>query len=544
MTGHHVDDHGILGENIFSQKEEKVVSLSNTSAWESAQSFDTIWVGIDTDLATTHCKICINIIFQDLEKNFRACNWPYAQHLVQESEIANISPPLPRPNLVVNETVLDRVGSSSSSNSQNWTTCLNSAMQWLVEDKVHFVSIFLNEPGDTAEIYGPESEETAKAVKVIDDKVGQLLDRLEHEAPELWPNKLNLIFTSTPGFASVTPDHLIDLSTIVKPEFYMPIGESPVLNIHPLKKELFVYEELRKGEKENEFEVFIKEEFPPNSHYAINENVQELIVVANEGYAFRFDGQSRLDDLKAKRGGNVTGSTVYGMSGYNNTLKSMQTFILAQVIIWKKTSRIIMYQSPIAYFKGPDLAQGGTVVPSDPHQQPHPNSPSATQYQGHGLHQPEEAVRVVDMFVLLCNLLEITCPKHVNGDAKRINAMLRYSSDTTQVVKVIRSWISVAFDPQNAPVSSSLYFLVFSFFISLFCCSCCWRFGFDCTLSLDWPLHLLHTTMLWAKNARPTFFCWLQIYSSVSLVHLFGAILFFDFQQLAIIPNWKISPTP
>lgn len=121
--------------------------------------------------------------------------------------------------------------------------------------------------------------------------------------------------------------------------------------------------------------------------------------------------------------------------------------------------------SIIAYFKGPDLAQGGTVVPSDPHQQPHPNS--ATQHQGHGLHQPEEAVRVVDMFVLLCNLLEITCPKHVNGDAKRINALLRYSSDTTQVVKVIRSWISVAFDPQNAPISSSLYFLFVSFFISL-----------------------------------------------------------------------------
>ena len=387
--------------------------------------------------------------FQDLEKNFRACNWPYAQHLVQESEMANI---YPRPNLVINETVLGNETSFSSDFSQNWTTCLNSAMQWLVEDKVHFVSIFLNEPGDTAEIYGPESEETAKAVKVIDDKVGQLLDRLEHEAPELWPNKLNLIFTSTPGFASLTPNHLIDLSAIVKPEFYMPIGESPVLNIHPLKKELFVYEELRKGEKEHEFNVFIKEEFPPNSHYAINENVQELIVVANEGYAFRFDGQSRLDDLKAKRG-NKTGSTVYGMSGYNNTLKTMQTFILAQVIVIfvKKTSKITNFYS---FLKGPDFAKGGTIVPPDPHQHPRPNSPIS---QNYGLHQQEEAVRVVDVFVLLCNLLEISCPKHVNGDAKRINAMLRYSSDTTQVVKVIRSWISVAFEPENAPVSSIFF---------------------------------------------------------------------------------------
>ena len=47
LTGHHVADHGILGEHFFSQREEKVVSLRNTSAWESAQSFDTIWVRID-----------------------------------------------------------------------------------------------------------------------------------------------------------------------------------------------------------------------------------------------------------------------------------------------------------------------------------------------------------------------------------------------------------------------------------------------------------------------------------------------------------------
>ena len=404
----------------------------------------------------------------------------------------------PQPQLVTNATVnVDNDGdlldqpSPTSSNPQNWTTCLDSAMQWLVEDKVHFVSIFLNEPGDTAEIYGPESEETAKAVKVIDDKVGQLLERLEHEAPELWPNKLNLIFTSTPGFASLTPNHLIDLSTIVKPEFYMAIGESPVLNIHPLKKELFVYEELRKGEKSHEFQVFIKEEFPPNSHYAINENVQELIVVANEGYAFRFDGQQRMEDLKAKRASNDSESVTYGMSGYNNTLKSMQTFILA---------------------KGPDLAQGGTIVPPTI-----PHSQAVIQSQGGGIRQQqEEAVRVVDIFVLLCNLLDVTCPKHVSGDSKRINAMLRYSTDTTQVVKVIRSWISVAFQPENAPITSTDFIFILNIHQSTLYSSCCWCFGLGSTWSLDFPLHLLHKTMLWTKNTIATVFNWIQIYSSVS----------------------------
>ena len=121
-----------------------------------------------------------------------------------------------------------------SMDTKNWTDCVETTMHWLIKDKIQFVSIYLNEPGDTAEIYGPESEETAEAVKVIDDKVGQLVDRLEHA--ELWPHKLNLILTSTPGFATLSPDHLIDLNDFVKSDFYMAIGESPVLNIHPLSK--------------------------------------------------------------------------------------------------------------------------------------------------------------------------------------------------------------------------------------------------------------------------------------------------------------------
>ena len=85
-----------------------------------------------------------------------------------------------------------------------------------------------------------------------------------------------------------------------------------------LEKELYVYEELRKGEKSHEFKVFIKEEFPPNSHYALNENVQELIVVANEGYAFTYDTAKKLENLKLKRTNGSLGGP-YGMTGYNNT---------------------------------------------------------------------------------------------------------------------------------------------------------------------------------------------------------------------------------
>ena len=80
--------------------------------------------------------------------------------------------------------------------------------------------------------FGPESEEVGAAIEKADAAIGQLLDRLTNK--DLWPDKLNLIVTGTPGYATFTPNHLIDLSTIVDPKLFMAVGESPVLNIRPL----------------------------------------------------------------------------------------------------------------------------------------------------------------------------------------------------------------------------------------------------------------------------------------------------------------------
>ena len=62
--------------------------------------------------------------------------------------------------------------------------------------------------------------------------------------------------------------------------------------------------------------MYIKEEFPGDDHYASNENVQELIVVANEGFAFANDMRDRMKELdkKANRT-SLSLKNVYGLSG-------------------------------------------------------------------------------------------------------------------------------------------------------------------------------------------------------------------------------------
>ena len=187
------------------------------------------------------------------------------------------------------------------------------------------------------------------------------------------------------------------------------------------EKELYVYEELRKGEKTNSFKVYIKEEFPPDDHYASNENVQELIVVANEGFAFT-DMKDRMKELdkKANRT-SLSLKNVYGLSGYNRTLGSMQTLVMA---------------------RGPQFA----IAPRQ-----HQRSGGG----GGGIESSSEDLRVevVDLFALLCNLLEVEPPIAASGQINRVKSFLRYPTDT-DVVKVIRNWMDFALMPENVPITS------------------------------------------------------------------------------------------
>ena len=163
--------------------------------------------------------------------------------------------------------------------------------------------------------------------------------------------------------------------------------------------------------------MYIKEEFPADAHYASNENVLELIVVASEGFAFASDMKGRMKELDIKANRSVLGlKNVYGLSGYNNSLESMQTFLLAQ---------------------GPDMASSMTSGQKDQKE------------------TEVEAIEVVDLFSLLCNLLEVDVSQaqSTSGNINRVKWLLRYPSDT-EVVKVIRGWMSQALRPENVPITS------------------------------------------------------------------------------------------
>ena len=237
-----------------------------------------------TTAAAAQAGLIVNISsFQDLEPRFCTCDWPHAHHLVDQKLQKNIfgvaeikaAPLVPPPESNVTDDKVSRrtstmkaaasakpamvVASSPASVAAaaaattrpeekdisgsettaaasgfeaRWTKCIDPIISRLMEGQVRFASVFVDVVGKAAMTFGPESEEVGAAVEKADAAIGQLLDRLK--AKDLWPDKLNLIVTGTPGYATLTPNHLIDLSAMVDPKFYMTVGESPVLNIRPL----------------------------------------------------------------------------------------------------------------------------------------------------------------------------------------------------------------------------------------------------------------------------------------------------------------------
>ncbi len=102
--------------------------------------------------------------------------------------------------------------------------------------------------------------------------------------------------------------------------------------------------------------------------------------------------------------------------------------------------------------RGPELASGGKLISDKNLQEVQKADSESTKSQ------VPSSLRVVDLFLLLCNLLEVeSVPVNASqsGDMNRVKQLLRYPSDT-QVVKVIRNWMTVALMPENVPITSTI----------------------------------------------------------------------------------------
>jgi predicted AlkP superfamily pyrophosphatase or phosphodiesterase len=142
----------------------------------------------------------------------------------------------------------------------------------------------MEEPDGAGHRSGPRGDETHITVQKVDGLIGLLMEGIERLS---FSEQVNLIVTSDHGMTDISPERFINVNNYLKPEWYDHIAGSsnPSAIFCSANYCDSIYNVLSKVEH---IRVFRKDEIPASLHYGKNENVGDIIVIADCGWQFGF----------------------------------------------------------------------------------------------------------------------------------------------------------------------------------------------------------------------------------------------------------------
>ena len=174
---------------------------------------------------------------------------------------------------------------------------INKVVNWLKlpEDvRPHFISLYFPEVDAAGHHYGPESEETKNAVKLVDNAIGNLVEKVN----QLGLKNVNFIFVSDHGMIKVDKGNPLSIPEILLDKDRFDIFNSQTLlrvvvkNPNEIKT---VYHQL-KVSKTDDYKVILTKRFPRKLHYGTKDDkynrIGQILLVPNAPKIFLEKGKS------------------------------------------------------------------------------------------------------------------------------------------------------------------------------------------------------------------------------------------------------------
>jgi predicted AlkP superfamily pyrophosphatase or phosphodiesterase len=204
---------------------------------------------------------------------------------------------------------------------------IDQVIAWLrlpPAERPHLVTLYYANVDTAGHRSGPESPQTAKAVKEVDDLIGRLWTGLNQlQLP------IDLIVVSDHGMAQVQGGW-IDLDKYADLSNFITVGSELYPNSEEAAEK--AYQQLKI--KSDQFTVYRRRRVPANLHYDANPREGDPIVIANGPYQIR---------AHAPKDGAPAGPQEIGAHGYDpQAMKSMRAIFFAA---------------------GPDIRPGATLKP-------------------------------------------------------------------------------------------------------------------------------------------------------------------------------------
>jgi len=157
----------------------------------------------------------------------------------------------------------------------------------------HFITLYYSNVDHAGHEFGPDSPQTAEAVRHVDDLVGMLEEKLKELALPI-----DLFVVSDHGMENIAGnwidlDHFADLSTFQTEGILLyPSSENDAEK---------VFEHLKNAS--HKFEVYRRPDVPKSLHYDENEREGDPVVVATGPYAIRAHATNPADTVPKSKGG-------------------------------------------------------------------------------------------------------------------------------------------------------------------------------------------------------------------------------------------------
>lgn len=197
----------------------------------------------------------------------------------------------------------------------------------------HLITVYFSEPDHNGHTYGPESPETAQAVKMVDSAVGQLVAAIKTTGLPV-----NFILVSDHGMTTIDVKKPLKLPTSIDSSKFTVIKSGQLVMLYAKNKEDIkpVYKELKKDQVN--FKTYLKRKMPSNLHYSTKDDIYgrigDILLIPDWNKAFAFGSREMLP----------------GAHGYNPyKVKDMHAIFYAWGPVFKKNLVIPSFENVNVY---------------------------------------------------------------------------------------------------------------------------------------------------------------------------------------------------
>lgn len=242
---------------------------------------------------------------------------------------------------------------------------INGIIEWLnlpYSERPRFITVYFDAADTDGHKYGPNSEGINRTIMSLDSLLNSLIIKLTEI--NLF-DSTNIILVSDHGMTEVSAEHVINVDNLLEGFNYKTLDDGPFMFVYPeAKDKSSVYFKLK--ENEGHYKAYCKDELPKQYHYSDSHLLSDIILIAEPGW-------SLVNNQTIK---SYSGQSNGGSHGYDNFYLDMHG---------------------IFYAIGPSFKKGyktGTV-------------------------------QNIDVYPLLCKILNIKPKQNIDGKLERIQAVLK-----------------------------------------------------------------------------------------------------------------------